>query len=442
MCGQRSWSEQLGRVFHHVGRHGGQSAASAARAATGNVSPNSERGPQARSHSSRAAIGERFAGSSTIAPFRKRQRRHVQETTARFLTDPIPPARLLPMSLRPLASIFAAALVIAASPAPGCAVTKKLIESGWDEPTPAFMRKHLAQMEATPFDGVVYRVEYPKPDGSTGNFTWEAWGTRRVHARAAHARAPRPEGHALQEAQVQLPPLQHLARGSRLVRRSLGGREQRAARGLGGRGERLGRDLVRPRAVTPPSLRLRQAARREDAQLRRVRRAGPQPRRRGDERVPGGLSGAHGVLHARLFVSVAGERRRQARARQDANTACSPFLDGWSTPRAEDAARSTGTSCRTRSAIRRNSPRAIAKSTRCAADRREPEKYRQVFSCAFGRGWTTLTEEERLERDRHEAKLSLAGELRVRAQTALATTDEFVWLYRRDAALVSAKASR
>lgn len=59
---------------------------------------------------------------------------------------------------------------------------KALIESGFDEPDPAFMRAHVAQMEAQPFDGVVYHVG---PDrggdarGLSGAFTWQAWGTRR-----------------------------------------------------------------------------------------------------------------------------------------------------------------------------------------------------------------------------------------------------------------------
>jgi hypothetical protein len=40
-------------------------------------------------------------------------------------------------------------------PLPASAGLKRLIEVCWDEPDPAFMRRHLAQMEATPFDGCV-----------------------------------------------------------------------------------------------------------------------------------------------------------------------------------------------------------------------------------------------------------------------------------------------
>jgi len=59
---------------------------------------------------------------------------------------------------------------------------KSLIEMGWDEPDPAFMRKHLAQIEAQPFDGLVYHVGGDRGGdaaGLTGAFTWKAWGRRR-----------------------------------------------------------------------------------------------------------------------------------------------------------------------------------------------------------------------------------------------------------------------
>ncbi|MBI1785002.1 hypothetical protein HYR69_07645 [Candidatus Sumerlaeota bacterium] len=54
---------------------------------------------------------------------------------------------------------------------------KKLIEFGWDEPDTAFMRKHIAEMEATPFDGCVFHAgAVSKSDGRS--FTWECWGTK------------------------------------------------------------------------------------------------------------------------------------------------------------------------------------------------------------------------------------------------------------------------
>ncbi|MBI3851531.1 MAG: hypothetical protein HY298_14830 [Verrucomicrobia bacterium] len=62
------------------------------------------------------------------------------------------------------------------------AKVRKLIEFGWDEPDTAFIRQHLAEMERTPFDGCVFHVNYPKPDGQTGNFTWECWSHRAFRA--------------------------------------------------------------------------------------------------------------------------------------------------------------------------------------------------------------------------------------------------------------------
>jgi hypothetical protein len=55
---------------------------------------------------------------------------------------------------------------------------KHLIEFGWDEPDTAFMQKHIAQMEQTPFDGAVFHITYEKPDGSRGRFMNECWSDR------------------------------------------------------------------------------------------------------------------------------------------------------------------------------------------------------------------------------------------------------------------------
>ena len=57
-------------------------------------------------------------------------------------------------------------------------IAKKLIEFGWDEPDTAFMQKHIAEMEQTPFDGTVFHITYEKRDGSRGNFMNEAWSDR------------------------------------------------------------------------------------------------------------------------------------------------------------------------------------------------------------------------------------------------------------------------
>jgi len=55
---------------------------------------------------------------------------------------------------------------------------KKLIEFGWDEPSTSFIRDHISEMEKTAFDGTIFHVNYKKPDGSMGNFTWECWGNK------------------------------------------------------------------------------------------------------------------------------------------------------------------------------------------------------------------------------------------------------------------------
>jgi hypothetical protein len=77
-----------------------------------------------------------------------------------------------------MAMAVAAVSVLAAGPARLPVSQKKLIEFGWDEPDPAFMRQHIAEMERTPFNGCVFHLSCKKADGSQGNFTWECWGER------------------------------------------------------------------------------------------------------------------------------------------------------------------------------------------------------------------------------------------------------------------------
>ncbi len=55
---------------------------------------------------------------------------------------------------------------------------KKLIEFGWDEPDTAFLRRHLGEMEASPFDGCVFHANVAGADGKLANFAWLAWGRR------------------------------------------------------------------------------------------------------------------------------------------------------------------------------------------------------------------------------------------------------------------------
>lgn len=60
---------------------------------------------------------------------------------------------------------------------------KKLIEFGWDEPDPAFLRAHAVPMQKTPFAGTVFNATYRFPDGQTGNFTAKAWGRQKFEKR-------------------------------------------------------------------------------------------------------------------------------------------------------------------------------------------------------------------------------------------------------------------
>ena len=77
-----------------------------------------------------------------------------------------------------------AALALAlVSAVPAHAGPKQLIEFGWDEPTTAFMREHVSQLRASPFDGCVYHATYRAADGDTGNFAWSLWGRRRFTSR-------------------------------------------------------------------------------------------------------------------------------------------------------------------------------------------------------------------------------------------------------------------
>ena len=76
-----------------------------------------------------------------------------------------------------------AALAIAGTCAIGArSPGKKLIEFGWDEPDTRFMRDHIAQLQASPFDGCVFHVNYRLVNGTVRNFTWDVWGRSRVAA--------------------------------------------------------------------------------------------------------------------------------------------------------------------------------------------------------------------------------------------------------------------
>jgi hypothetical protein len=55
---------------------------------------------------------------------------------------------------------------------------KVLVEFGWDEPDTAFLRKHIATMERTPFDGCVFHAITRGPKGETDNLAWKFWGRK------------------------------------------------------------------------------------------------------------------------------------------------------------------------------------------------------------------------------------------------------------------------
>jgi hypothetical protein len=73
-----------------------------------------------------------------------------------------------------------ASLILLASTTPGSAgpSAKKLIEFGWDEPSTAFMRQHIAEMEKTPFDGCVFHADATDAHGKNHSFQWECWSKR------------------------------------------------------------------------------------------------------------------------------------------------------------------------------------------------------------------------------------------------------------------------
>ena len=81
----------------------------------------------------------------------------------------------------PAAAIAALALVCVVAlgaPPPG----KKLIEFGWDEPDTRFMREHIKELQASPFDGCIFHVNYRLHNGTQRSFTSDLWGRARFAA--------------------------------------------------------------------------------------------------------------------------------------------------------------------------------------------------------------------------------------------------------------------
>lgn len=73
---------------------------------------------------------------------------------------------------------LAASLPALAAPAGALPPGRKLIEWGWDEPSPAFMRANADRMDRVGFDGVIFHAEALR-DGKPVNFAWECWGAHR-----------------------------------------------------------------------------------------------------------------------------------------------------------------------------------------------------------------------------------------------------------------------
>src|SRR5438105_15607224 len=82
------------------------------------------------------------------------------------------------MHFDPILLMLMPLFLVAASASAQSRPTKKLIEFGWDEPDTAFMKAHIAEMEATPFDGTVFHILYTKTDGTRGRFMNECWSRR------------------------------------------------------------------------------------------------------------------------------------------------------------------------------------------------------------------------------------------------------------------------
>ena len=77
------------------------------------------------------------------------------------------------------------------------ATSKKLIEFGWDEPNTDFLRKHITEMEQTPFDGTVFTILATEPNGQKVSFLDNGWGTAvDPTAAAAHFGRAAEAGHA------------------------------------------------------------------------------------------------------------------------------------------------------------------------------------------------------------------------------------------------------
>jgi hypothetical protein len=80
--------------------------------------------------------------------------------------------------LLPLLCLLTCLTAVLAAPAPtSLPPDRKLIEWGWDEPGPAFMRTHAQDMDRLGFDGVIFHADAVR-NGQGMNFTWECWSKK------------------------------------------------------------------------------------------------------------------------------------------------------------------------------------------------------------------------------------------------------------------------
>src|SRR3954451_16640623 len=69
-------------------------------------------------------------------------------------------------------------IIICAFACQAMAGEKVLVEFGWDEPDTAFLKRQIAQVERSPFDGCVFHAVARTDGGAVENFAWKAWSRR------------------------------------------------------------------------------------------------------------------------------------------------------------------------------------------------------------------------------------------------------------------------
>jgi hypothetical protein len=115
---------------------------------------------------SKSALSEKCLASMAVSG--KRFLIRTEKSLLSFTTS-----RLWPFVIRSLTCLLLCASFAHARDKP----SKKLIEFGWDEPDTSFLRAHIIELQATPFDGCVFHAGVQRPGGAKGSFTWDSWST-------------------------------------------------------------------------------------------------------------------------------------------------------------------------------------------------------------------------------------------------------------------------